>query len=183
MKTVSVTFCLLGGLVMLTSFVTGMISSFSLDDKIIQTIPFRLSKTPTHSEMLNLTITPNTTTVIWLGVPGRGIENSGLQLKLEFIDQNNQLVKQLNHEFGWFSTRRGSRTGQLYQIGKNHFIQGFTGKLNITSGGEWRPQYDGSITIKETIGSLADSVIPYSIGFMIGTLMLSFGVVSLNKKT
>ncbi len=170
---------IIGGTLLITSLVFGIISvSGGLYDDVY-TFPVQLSLQNEPSIAGTFSARSEEVYSFWLKVPDRRIENKDFQLSVIIDDLASRTQTTWHNDFTFGYVRNSSGQGQYYQLGTHRFNTDFFGSLNYTAYGKWVAPYNAYLVIRK-VKSLQWPKVQILL-FIIGFIVILQGITSLQK--
>lgn len=175
----SIIITIIGGTIMITSLVFGIL-------KITNGLYEDVFKYPVKLSLKNATETAGrfnakTDEILsfWLKVPDRRIENQDFKLLVKINDPATNTSTSWKHDFNFGYLRNSSNEGQYYQIGTHRFLKPFNGNIDYISQGSWVPPYNAYLVVRRVKALKLPKI--EIILFMIGIIIVLKGAGYIQK--
>ena len=148
MRTVGLSLCVGGGLALLAGLIFGIMLLTGHGATGLVNVPVDLQTPGTSQTSVELNVDGDVIVSAWIKVPGRAIETEDISFGIDFVDARGHRAAHIEKVFGFWHTRRGTASGQLYKLGETHFAEGFSGTVSVHRSSDWAPSYDGAIVLR-----------------------------------
>ena len=169
----------LGGIIMLTSMVSGIIYFAANLYEDIHTFPAKLPDSPLSSKTDNFREKRGNEVSVWLKVHNRQIENKDFVISVSIVEENGKKKAEFAENFRFGYLRNSAGKGQYYKLGSHLFENDFSGYLSYTTSGTWIPPFEGFLVIRRSQG-LPLPLRQISV-FLIGIIILITGIGNIAK--
>lgn len=181
--TSGVLLAVIGGIISITSMVSGIIYIAGGLYKDINTFPLKLSDSEAPLQEAFRTpdfpVKSNNLISVWLKVPDRKIENKDFSITGSIREKTGKVITDFdeNFKFGYFRNSYGE--GQYYRLCKHYFEIDSEVYLSYTTSGEWTPPYKVALVVRQSKSfSIPMKEIVF---FIIGIFILITGIGSIVK--
>lgn len=179
---IGIMLAIIGGTIMITSLVFGIIKFANNRYDDIYTFTVKLTGQKKDSFCGSFFARKKEELSFWLKVPDRRIENRDFQLGINISDREKSIDTSWKNDFKFGYWRNSSGQGQYYHLGTYVFETNFMGSLCYKTSGTWTAPYNGALVVRRKHPMEA----PYKdiVFFFTGMLFITLGLeaIAKNKK-